>query len=397
MADTGTIIQLLGYYDNFEEPEPLWNKQSTMIGLTVPFLTCAWICVIFRLYTRFKIVYAPGWDDALVLFFLVTGTINGICLCIASRFGFGQHLLMLTYDDMVGFLKSFYVSNASYSMSTALIKMSLLFQYLRVFDRGRLRLFCIGLLAFTGLWGLSFSILAWFPCNPISDYWSWKDGSQCWGFGSLTASQFYATYASHAVTNMVLDFIVLAIPARLYFRNNTSKSSRWRMLMLLSMGTLVSAISIWRLAVIVDHRAATYPTFDPTWYGPAVGILGMIEINAASICACVPVFWPVLTARIDHIFVTQEIKITRERRFSAEGDDEIELHDNKTGSLHSQSGSITSQSQMHLTKSGKEGHYMDDYSMEHVNPLRSKTTVVAVAHKAVSGGVERQKSQMSML
>jgi hypothetical protein len=38
MADTATIIDLLGASDNFDEPQPLWNRSATMIGLTVPFL-----------------------------------------------------------------------------------------------------------------------------------------------------------------------------------------------------------------------------------------------------------------------------------------------------------------------------------------------------------------------
>lgn len=153
----------------------------------------------------------------------------------------------------------------------------------------------------------------------------------------------------------------------------------------------MSGISIWRLAVCIEHKAATYPTFDPTWYGVGVVVLGMMEVNAASVCACVPVFWPVLTARIDQIFVTQEVKITRERRFSGDGDDEIELHDGEN-SMHSRAGSVTSQSQMHLTK--KTAHYMDDYVMEQVDPLRMKTSV---STELISKNLHKKKSMRSMM
>lgn len=38
MANTTTIISLIGFYDNFGEAEPVWNYRETMIGLAVPFL-----------------------------------------------------------------------------------------------------------------------------------------------------------------------------------------------------------------------------------------------------------------------------------------------------------------------------------------------------------------------
>lgn len=279
-------------------------------------------------------------------------------------------------------------------MSTALIKISLLFQYLRIFDRGRMRLFCIALIVLVGLWGTAYTLLAWFPCSPVYGYWTWTESNTCWAYGSIRAAEFYATYTSHAVLNMVFDFIVLAIPIQLYFRHDTIRSARIRLLALLSMGTLVSSISIWRLIAILEHRAATWPTFDPTWYGPAAVTLGMVEVNAASICACVPVFWPVLTARLDMIFVTQEVEITRERRFS-DKEDEIELSGSGT---HSRADSQASQTQLNLLQTAKPTttHYMDDYIMDQVDPLRSKTSM-AVSSEAISKTVERRRSQRTLL
>jgi hypothetical protein len=123
-------------------------------------------------------------------------------------------------------------------MSTALIKVSLLFQYLRIFDKGNMRLVCIFLLVFVGLWGTAYTLLAWFPCNPIWGYWTWATSNTCWAYGSIRPAEFYATYTSHAVLNMLLDFFVLAIPVPLYFRHDTMKSARMRLLALLSMGTV---------------------------------------------------------------------------------------------------------------------------------------------------------------
>jgi hypothetical protein len=138
---------------------------------------------------------------------------------------------------------------------------------------------------------------------------------------------------------------------------------------------------MWRLATIVSHRATTYPTLDPTWYGPISVLLATLEVDVATICASVPVFWPVLTSRLDKIFVTQEIKIERAHRFSTI-DDEYELQRGTSGEngFGSQSRG-TSQSSLHRAESKgaqtvtKERHYKDSYIMAQVDPLSDRGRV----------------------
>lgn len=61
----------------------------------------------------------------------------------------------------------FYIANATYALSTTLLKLSLLCQYLRIFDRGVIRAAIFTLLAFCLVWGLVSSFMAWFPCFPV--------------------------------------------------------------------------------------------------------------------------------------------------------------------------------------------------------------------------------------
>lgn len=83
-------------------------------------------------------------------------------------------------------------------------------------------------------------------------------------------------------------------------------------------------LSIWRLQSIVETRAATLPTFDPSWYGPTPIVLSSMEVCLATICASLPVFWPVLKKTLGpYIMVTHEIKITRESRQDCECETEL--------------------------------------------------------------------------
>ncbi|CAJ2503364.1 Uu.00g107580.m01.CDS01 [Anthostomella pinea] len=383
MASKNTLQDLIGSYNNFDEPEPAWNRPATIIGLSSVLLVLSTACVIFRLYVRLFVIRSPGWDDLFVSLYLITTISGGVSLCLAPQWGLGQHFLVLKLDDMVSYLKVFYVTNASYNTSAALIKISLLFQYMRIFDRGMMRMVCIFLLVMVGLWGTAYSFMAWFPCFPAQGYWDWTVRSRCYAFGSLDTDTFFATYASQTALNMVFDILVLSVPIPMYFRKDTCHRTKLGLLGLFFMGGIVNGLSIWRLATIINHRATTKPTFDPTWYSPVSILLGMMEVTGASICASVPVFWPVLTARIEEILVTREIQITRAHRFSGDGDDRVELQHSRTGSEAS------------LAPLGKQVHYNDDFVRDQVDPLRQKPSY-AVESEITAGGPGKQRSRTAV-
>jgi hypothetical protein len=49
------------------EPRPVSNRKETMYGATLPFHILAWIAVFVRLWTRYKVVRNPGWDDYIII------------------------------------------------------------------------------------------------------------------------------------------------------------------------------------------------------------------------------------------------------------------------------------------------------------------------------------------
>ncbi|KAI1453230.1 hypothetical protein F4805DRAFT_444380 [Annulohypoxylon moriforme] len=289
-------------------------------------------------------------------------------------------------------------------MSTTFIKISLLFQYLRVFQSGHMRTICIAMMVVIGLWGAGYSLMAWVPCIPVNGYWNLEMEAKCYGFGSRNANEFYKSYLSHTAVNTVLDMIVFTIPIPLYFQRDTIRRTKLGLVGVVSTGAVVNGLSIWRLATIVEHRATTSPTFDPTWYGPISIMLGTLEAMTASICASFPIFWPSLKVRLDEIFVTREVTITlnrRSNRFSIDPGDAIELQrttsedrDNKWNRCPSIAGSESSQSRLaELAPVEKRAqHYQDDFILDQIDPLRKKSAF-AVESEIVSEGLSRQKSR----
>jgi hypothetical protein len=63
--------------------------------------------------------------------------------------------------------------NALYITEAAIIKASLLLQYLRIFKAGFMRWICLVLLVTVMLWGFAYGFMVWFPCtnpNPPSKH-----------------------------------------------------------------------------------------------------------------------------------------------------------------------------------------------------------------------------------
>ncbi|KAI0008329.1 hypothetical protein F4779DRAFT_587783 [Xylariaceae sp. FL0662B] len=361
---------------NFGEPEPVSNRPETVLGIVITFMLISWVCVFLRLYVRSRIVHALGWDDLCCGLYLLSTTAGSIAICASIKYGLGKHFLMLQQWQWRGYLQTFYVANATYVTSTALIKEALLLQYLRIYSRGSfLYRFTMFLAVFTALWGLAYSFLAWVPCIPVRQYWDAEEGALCYAYGSPDPAPFLATYQSHTIINMTLDLLVLLIPSPLFFKEGQASATRLRLVGLLSIGALVIAFAIWRFVTIIEHRVATFPTRDPTWYSPISILLAVLEIDAASVCASVPIFWPVLSSQWGKIFVTKEVNITRETRYMDEDEDRL-----TRGTTRSRTGSdIELTDGKPSSRNAKETHYRDSYILSQVDPLRRANDQVEVS------------------
>lgn len=128
-------------------------------------------------------------------------------------------------------------------------------------------------------------------------------------------------------------------------------------------------LAIWRLATIIEHQAGYWPVHDPTWYGPITIILAVLEVDCAAICASIPIFWPVLAAQWGSVFITQEIKITREDRYFEE-EERLSTHTSRGDGSEVE---LKRTESAHSVGSRGGTHYNDMFVMQSVDPLRSPT------------------------
>ncbi|KAK2778009.1 hypothetical protein CKAH01_11873 [Colletotrichum kahawae] len=299
---------------DFDEAIPALNQRPAALAIIIVFLILAYVCGIGRLYVRFFVVHRPGWDDALLVMVLVC------CQFPAGR-TLRVRILRLSSFQITSTLchglepgRDLRLCRAAYCMATTFIKMALLCQYLTMFDYGSLsyRLSMVMLIV-TAMWGTAYSILAWFPCNPVSAQWELtKPATGRWGFGSDDLGIYKRTYISHVATNMLLDMVVCGLPLPFAWGNGIRKRSIYGVVSLFILGDIVVAIGVSRLVSIQNTEAGTYLRVDPSWYACVPAVLATVEVNLATVCASIPIVWPVTQRALSRIWVTREVEITSE-------------------------------------------------------------------------------------
>ncbi len=140
-----------------------------------------------------------------------------------------------------------------YPLSATFIKLALLFQYLRVFKPGsRTRVFCKCMIVISAAWGTAFTLLRWIPCYPVRAYWDLTlTDAHRWGFSSRNPIAFMHVFVGQAISTVVLDFIIFAIPIPLCFKHDTLRNTRLCLVGLLILGSLYARLVYLTLTVVI--------------------------------------------------------------------------------------------------------------------------------------------------
>ncbi|KAF1926009.1 uncharacterized protein M421DRAFT_7509 [Didymella exigua CBS 183.55] len=318
---------------------PSVNHPETILGTTITFLSLAIIAASLRLWSRFR-DRLWGWDDAFLFLAALASIAGDSMVCLMPYDGLGLHFYTLSAGDRKSYFKHVWASNAAYCASTAFIKLAILFQYLRLFaetatsiasPQYRLARKCTwAVLIFSAVWGFIFFVLALFPCRPVAKNWNYTLKGKCVGWGSKVPAEFFAMWAAHAASNMLLDIIVLLLPLPFLGMLRLAGKSRVGLITLFAMGGVAAAVSIGRMIVLCINRAGTIPILDMTYHLPVLYIFSVLEVNIAILCASIPIFWPIISSfATNKILVVNEIVVRVEEypKTSMDGQSGIGLAD----------------------------------------------------------------------
>ncbi|KAH7000665.1 hypothetical protein EDB80DRAFT_780000 [Ilyonectria destructans] len=260
---------------------PVRHKSTNYVAVNVAFVTVSFVLVAqrfaFKIYTKLDL----GLDD---WFTLGATTISipqtVITLAGVSANGLGHDIWTLPFSKIYNFAKNVMIMEVLYFAQITLLKLAMLFFYLRIFPSSGVRRLLWGTIIANTIYGISFVIAGIFQCNPISYFWNMWDGEhqgRCLNQNAIGWS--------NAAISIALDFWMLAIPLHQIRHLNLNWKRKVAVGSMFLIGSFVTVVSILRLRSLVKFGTRSK---NPTWEYHNLTIWSTIEINFGIICTCMP-------------------------------------------------------------------------------------------------------------
>lgn len=135
-----------------------------------------------------------GTDDWIILATFILGIPSTLLATLgAGGYGLGRDIWTLSFDDITLFAKYFYVLQILYVIGLPMVKLSLLFFYLRVFPARPVRRVLWGTIVLILLYTVTFLFISIFECTPVSFFWESWDGEhkgKCLNLHAISWTQY---------------------------------------------------------------------------------------------------------------------------------------------------------------------------------------------------------------
>ena len=238
----------------------------------------ALIFLVIRFVARWSML---GWDDTCIALSWLTGTIVAALNTTMAFHGLGRHIWNVAIDDISYMLFLFYISEPLYLAATILTKIGMCIFFLRIFPFQLFKRIIWALIGINIITFFGFTAALICQCFPIRYSWLFYLGE----IEGTCIDRNAGTWA-HAVVNILLDVIILAVPLiQIYMLKTTySLRKKFQVMLMFSVGVIVTICSILRLKSLVKFMSGHDPTFDNL----ATAEWSIVEIHVGIICSCLP-------------------------------------------------------------------------------------------------------------
>ncbi|KAH8651386.1 hypothetical protein BX600DRAFT_483779 [Xylariales sp. PMI_506] len=261
------------------------RDQQTIAGI-IFVLTLTTICVLCRGLVRVYLVKRFGLDDWLAFFSLVLLAIFvGFCIKLIN-IGSGRHYAYILYvmdtatqnqDESLDF-----VAHLIYTTALLFCRMSGLAFYHQICNmdhRFELAIKILGGVLITLYLPQLFLII--FHCLPVTSLWPFSTSEVETGYSCLAWG---LVYSVNSAVSLLCDILLFGIPIAMLYILDMSRKRKTQLAMILLPGILVVAISVTRIALVVEGQWSA----DETWtYDPMLAI-EVSEIGATLIALSIP-------------------------------------------------------------------------------------------------------------
>jgi hypothetical protein len=149
--------------------------------------------------------------------------------------GLGRDVWTIPFEHIQNFARWMYILKILYFVLIAVVKLALLFFYLRIFPKRLTRKLLWATIAFTTLYGISYTITAIFQCSPIS--YSWLQYADA-GASSGKCIDINLLSWTNGIVSIVTDIWMLALPLYEVFRLQLSWRRKISVALMFCVGTL---------------------------------------------------------------------------------------------------------------------------------------------------------------
>ncbi|QUC20665.1 uncharacterized protein UV8b_04906 [Ustilaginoidea virens] len=261
--------------------EPVRDKNKTYMTISDTFGIISGLVVIQRFAFKLWAKQDFGLDDWFALATIVTGAPSTVINTYGvGANGIGRDVWTLELDQISKFGKYFFIMEILYFVQIALVKLALLFFFLRIFPARNVRRLLWGTVVFTIAYALVFALVGIFTCSPVSYLWTRWDQEH-----DGTCLDINAIVLSNAVIGIAIDCWILAIPMWQLNGLNMQWRQKLSVAAMFLLGTFVTVVSMLRLQSLVRFG---YDSINPTWDFFDVSVWSCIEVNVGIWCVCMP-------------------------------------------------------------------------------------------------------------
>lgn len=205
----------------------------------------------------------------------------------------------VTLEQVVDFLRYLFVASLTYVFAIALIKLTILALYWKLFSiTARIPITILFssvviwmvvlascTLPLTHLQLLTCQVfVATFSCNPVEKQWNILiEHGEC--------MEQKPVYLGGSLPNVIIDFVLVGMPLPSVFRLNIPLGRRLILAGMFALGFFICIVSIIRLTIVMSIRT---DDLNVTYNLRDFMLWSTVEINIGLVCACLPSMRPML-------------------------------------------------------------------------------------------------------
>ncbi|KAK1701612.1 hypothetical protein BDP67DRAFT_423874 [Colletotrichum lupini] len=279
---TTTVIKAPeGYLVDFEHPQQQKVLEHYLVfGILGPL---AFLTLIQRFYTKFRLSDGPKIDDFLIFFAWETDSLK-VCSIVMQSVqiwsisigGLGHHAFEMSIQIYEKHMLSSYIVAPVFITCNGLTKTSLLTSYLNISPQRWYRNAILTAIAMVAAYTVIIASLLLFHCQPIRTNWDPYTSGTCLNSAVL--------YMAIAVSNIVSDVVLFIIPIPMVLRLQMRPAVKVGAVLMFGIGSITVTTSVVRMIYLQSLLSSN----DIPWVAAPANVWSFVEVNLFIICGSMP-------------------------------------------------------------------------------------------------------------